>query len=337
MRALELAAQHEDFDRALANLHVVSKPVPRPGKGQVLVKIEAASCNPSDLLFLRGLYKVDRTMPNVPGFEAAGTVVASGGGLLGAALVGRRVACGGQADVDGTWAEYFLADAQLCIPLSRKLSFDEGASMIVNPMTALAFMDMVRRGKHKAVAINAAAGQLGRMLVHLLSKAGVPTLCIVRRDEEAQALRALGAASIILADSLDFGRQLRDECHRLGATIAFDAVGGHATGEFVTAMPAHSTVVVYGFLSEDPATRLDPAALIFEDKRIESFWLSTWLQNASLLQRFMASNRAARLIGSGNIATAIRRRVGLDQTVAALAEYHAEMGKGRVLITPQLP
>ena len=111
MRALELTEQRADVEEAIRGLRVVEKPVPRPGRGQVLVRIEAAPCNPSDLLFLQGLYGVSKTLPTVPGREGAGTVVASGGGLLGRWLTGKRVACGEQSDADGTWAEYFVAEA----------------------------------------------------------------------------------------------------------------------------------------------------------------------------------------------------------------------------------
>src|SRR3712207_2017301 len=87
MRALELRS-HEGGEGSLA---VVEKPVPAPGAGEVLVRIAAAPVNPSDLMFLRGLYGVKKRLPVVPGFEASGRVVAAGGGLLARYLAGRRV------------------------------------------------------------------------------------------------------------------------------------------------------------------------------------------------------------------------------------------------------
>lgn len=67
-------------------------PVQTPGKNQVLVRVEAATLNPSDILFMRGLYNVKLTYPYTPGWEGSGTVVKSGGGALADALFGKRVA-----------------------------------------------------------------------------------------------------------------------------------------------------------------------------------------------------------------------------------------------------
>src|SRR3954469_18592147 len=103
---------------ALAKLRLARVPVPVPGRGQVLVKMHAAPCNPADLLYLEDRYGIDRPLPATPGFEGSGVVVASGGGLLARWLTGKRVSCGGH-DCSGTWAEYCLVDAAACLPLAK--------------------------------------------------------------------------------------------------------------------------------------------------------------------------------------------------------------------------
>ncbi len=141
MRAIVLDEYRDDLADAIASLKVVERPVPRLKSGQVLVRIEAAPCNPSDLLLLQGKYGSLKTLPTVPGWEGAGTVIASGGGFLGSWLNGKRVACALRDDRDGTWAEYFVANARDCILLKRKLSFDQAASLIVNPLTASGLLE----------------------------------------------------------------------------------------------------------------------------------------------------------------------------------------------------
>src|SRR2546426_2021706 len=94
----------------LEHLHVARIPVPKPARGQVLVRIAAAPCNPADLYYVEGRYGIDRPLPATPGFEGAGEVVATGGGLLARWLAGKRVACGGH-ECTGTWAQYCVADA----------------------------------------------------------------------------------------------------------------------------------------------------------------------------------------------------------------------------------
>jgi len=94
MHALVLHEYCEDIAEAIDSLKVEQRSVPALKRGQVLVRIEAAPCNPSDLLLLQGKYGSLKTLPTVPGWEGAGTVVASGGGWLAGWLRGKRVACG---------------------------------------------------------------------------------------------------------------------------------------------------------------------------------------------------------------------------------------------------
>src|SRR6185295_8047894 len=93
MRAVVLTEYHEDLAEAIRGLKVMERQVPTPRRGQVLVKIAAAPCNPSDLLLLQGRYGMLKKPPTVPGWEGAGTVVATGGGFLARWLRGKRVAC----------------------------------------------------------------------------------------------------------------------------------------------------------------------------------------------------------------------------------------------------
>jgi NADPH:quinone reductase-like Zn-dependent oxidoreductase len=131
MRALELSAYE-----GLRALTLVEKPVPEPKPGQVLIKVAAAALNPSDLMFVRGLYGFTKSLPTVPGFEASGRVVA-GSGAYARLLIGRRVACGVQRVGDGTWAEYVVTDAMTCLPLLPCVSLEQGATLLVNPLYRL--------------------------------------------------------------------------------------------------------------------------------------------------------------------------------------------------------
>jgi len=104
-------------------------------------------------------------------------VVAAGPGLLPRLWLGKRVACA-VSSFGGTWAEY-LTHATLCVPLRNNLSLEQGAMLLVNPMTALAFFDIVKRGKHAAITSTAAASALGRMIVRLSQRHRVPVIAVV--------------------------------------------------------------------------------------------------------------------------------------------------------------
>src|SRR5215472_9053466 len=165
MRAIQVKA----YDGKPGSLTVAELPVPRPGPGEVLVKVFASPVNPSDLMFTTGNYGFKKPLPATPGFEGSGTVVEAGSGMMARFLNGRRVTCAA-ADPNvagGMWAEYVVTSAQLCVPLGKRVDMEQGATMLVNPLTAWALMEEARLGGHRAVVSTAAASALGRMLVGL--------------------------------------------------------------------------------------------------------------------------------------------------------------------------
>src|SRR5215831_16398429 len=111
------------YDGTPRSLAVEELSVPRLKSGQVLIKLAATSIGPADLMFLKGQYGITKPLPVVPGFEGSGTVIASGGGLMGHWLVGKRVACLAPEDGHGTWADYMVTSTDICIPLSKDISF----------------------------------------------------------------------------------------------------------------------------------------------------------------------------------------------------------------------
>src|SRR5215471_5301112 len=137
-RAVQLRA----YDGKPESIAVVEMPVPRPGRGEVLVRVFASPINPSDLMFIRGLYGFTKPLPAIPGFEGSGIVVQAGAGLMPRFLDGRRVACAA-ADPKvrgGMWAEYVVTPAQFCIPLRKDVDLEQGAALLINPMTAWGLM-----------------------------------------------------------------------------------------------------------------------------------------------------------------------------------------------------
>jgi NADPH:quinone reductase-like Zn-dependent oxidoreductase len=334
MRVLALENYHEDLDVAVQNLRVAQKPTPTPGPGQVLVQIETAPCNPSDLIFMQGLYGVVKALPAVPGWEGSGTVVASGGGIIANWLKGKRVACGGQAESDGTWAEYYLADVKNCVPLRNNISFEQGASLIVNPLTAWALIEEAQKGRHGGIVQTAAASQLGRMILRLADEAGIPLINIVRRKEQEEILKSLGAEIVLNAASKDFAAQLQNECHRLNTTICFDAVAGEMTGIVLNAMPKSSKVIVYGVLSHSPAGGIDGRELIFGQKRVYGFWLTSWIRNAGIFKIYKAFGQIQKRIAAGSLATQVRQYLKLEEVPGGLIKYQRQMTSGKILIVP---
>ncbi len=219
-----------------------------PGPEDVLVQIQAAPVNPSDLGLLLGPADLstlqDSGSPGRPvltasvppaalklvrarlgqslpvGNEGAGLVVAAG--AQAQHLLGRIVALRSGA----TYAQYARLPARSCVELPEGTAPADGAAIFVNPLTALAMVETMRREGHSALVHTAAASNLGQMLNRICLADGVPLVNIVRSPAQAQILRDLGARFVLDSTQPDFAATLEEALAETGATIAFDAIGG---------------------------------------------------------------------------------------------------------------
>ena len=236
---------------------------PAPADGEVVVRVEAAPLNPSDLGLLFGPADMARavasgtadqpvvTAPIAPaamkgmagrmdesmpvGNEGAGTVVAAGASPAAQALLGRRVALLGGA----MYSQFRCVAVAQCLLLPDGATAVDGASCFVNPLTALGMVETMKREGHTALVHTAAASNLGQMLNRICLKDGIALVNIVRKPEQAALLRGMGAAHVCSTDSLRFMEELTDALAATGATIAFDATGGgRLAGQILTGMEA---------------------------------------------------------------------------------------------------
>jgi NADPH:quinone reductase len=231
-------------------LYLDTVEVPEPGPGEVVVRVEAAPINPSDLgLLLAGADvtaavssgSVGRPVVTAPlsdaamsavagrvgipmptGNEGAGTVVAAGASAAATALLGKTVAAAGGA----MYAQYRCVDTSLCLELPEGTQAVHGASSFVNPMTALGMVETMRLENHVALVHTAAASNLGQMLNRLCIQDQIPLVNIVRRHEQEELLRSAGASYVCNSTSPAFLDELTAALKETAATLAFDATGG---------------------------------------------------------------------------------------------------------------
>jgi len=231
-------------------LSLVSTSIPKPGADEVIVRIEAAPINPSDLGLLLAnadwsqarlsgtaqqpivtamlsanavqamAARIDLSMP--VGNEGSGLVVEGGASQPAQALVGKTVAVLGGA----MYSQYRCVKVNQCLALPEGASAADGASCFVNPLTALGMIGTMRREGHKALVHTAAASNLGQMLNRLCLSEHIGLVNIVRKKEQEDVLRAAGAVHVCRTDSATFLKDLTDALVATGATIGFDAIGG---------------------------------------------------------------------------------------------------------------
>ncbi|MDM0021353.1 zinc-binding dehydrogenase [Variovorax saccharolyticus] len=274
-------------------LSLSEDPIPQPAAHEVIVRVEAAPMNPSDLGLLFGAADlrtakasgtaerpvVTASIPEAAmksmagrldqsmqvGNEGAGVVVAAGAAPEAQALLGKTVAVLGGA----MYTQYRSIAAAQCMALPEGTTAAEGASAFVNPLTALGMVETMRREGHKALVHTAAASNLGQMLNRICLKDGIDLVNIVRKKEQEEILRGLGAKYVCSTESPTFMQDLTDALVATGATLAFDAIGGgKLAGQILTCMEAalnktateysrygsstHKQVYIYGGLDRGP-------------------------------------------------------------------------------------
>jgi NADPH:quinone reductase-like Zn-dependent oxidoreductase len=253
-------------------LSLVSLPTPEPGPDEVVVRVEAAPINPSDLGLLVGAAdmatakssgtrdqpvltakvpeagmkamagRLDESMP--VGNEGAGVVIKTGSSDAAKALMGKTVSMIGGA----MYAQYRCVKAKDVMPLPPGTTAADGASWFVNPLTALGMTETMRREGHKALVHAAAASNLGQMLNKICLKDGIDLVNIVRSKEQADILRKIGARHVVDSSAPTFMDDLTNALVETGATIAFDPIGGgKLAGQILTCMEtaANKTAKVY--------------------------------------------------------------------------------------------
>ncbi|MBI5008935.1 MAG: alcohol dehydrogenase catalytic domain-containing protein [Bacteroidia bacterium] len=315
-------------DKTGGKLFVREVKTPVPGPGEVLVRMRAAPVNPSDLAIIR---KTEDPATFNPGIEGSGTVVAAGKGLLPRLWLGKRVACSSEYTYSGTWAEYMVTKAGKCFPLGAKVDDEQGAMSLVNPLTAIGFFEIARDERHKAIINNAAASALGRMVELLGKKHDIPVINIVRKDEQVLMLKGSGSEYVLNSSSPSFIDDLGRLSLELNATLLFDSTCSPQLGKMISALPAGSSVVIYGNLSGEENIMINPRSLIDNDIKISGFFLGARSKKNGMLKNILNMREVSRLMSS-DMKIQIQGRFPLDKAQQAVDQYLSNMSAGKVLL-----
>ncbi|MBX3456581.1 hypothetical protein [Ferrovibrio sp.] len=343
-----------------------------PGTNEVVVRVEAAPINPTDMGLLFGpadlaaarlegtarqpvlvapvppaamsfvALRIDQPLP--VGVEGAGVVVAAGPGQE--ALLGKTVAMMG----DGAYAQYRRIAVADILVLPDGTSPADGAAALVNPLTVLGMLETAQRNGHKAIVHTAAASSVGKMLIRACRQDGVPLVNIVRRDDQVAELRAMGAEHVCNSAAPEFRQDLARALADTNATACFDAVGGALTGRILGAMEAaasqHATqysrygtnvlkqAFVYGALDRAP---IEISRIVGLNWSVAGWLLFDFLQQADTATRARLRQRVCdelhTTFAASYAATISLAAAVQPQTVMAYMEKRSGV---KYLINPQL-
>lgn len=319
----------QDFTKPLAIQEI---PIPKPGPNQVLVRLFAAPINPLDLAKVSGSFS--KKLPINLGSEGSGLVIESGGGLMGWHLKGKKVSLSGLDASNGTWSGYIAVDSSNCIELDDKMSYEEGATCFVNPMTAVCMLDLCKQQNYKAIINTAAASSLGRMIMRTFKLNGIKVINIVRRKEQEEILQKDGADYVLNQTDEDFETKLKDLSQKLNALCLLDAVCGDLTSKILKNMPPKSTAYIYGSLENDRFL-VNPGDLMFKMKKIKGFFLSLWVKNKGLIGKAMMIYNLKSMLRT-SLKTDVQKTFALEQINEAIEFYQKNMSFGKVLINPNI-
>jgi len=302
-------------------------PVPVPGPGQALVRIEAAGLNFIDIYNRTGLYKVQ--LPYVPGQEGAGVVTAVGPDVAGVATGDRVVYTG----VPGAYAELAAVPVDRLVPLPAGVTFRQAAAVLLQGITAQYLATSTYRlAAGEACLVHAAAGGLGLLLCQIAKRLGARVIGTVSTEAKAELARAAGADEVILYTQQDFEAEVKRLTGDAGLQVVYDSVGKTTFDKSLNCLARRGMLVLCG-QSSGPVPPLDPQVL----NQKGSLYLTrpTLAHYTATREELLA--RAGEVLGwvaDGSLAVRIGREYPLAEAAEAQRALAGRETTGKVLLLP---
>jgi len=210
-------------------------------------------------------------------------------------------------------------------------------ALFVNPLSALSMVHRCQALKADAVVITAAASQLGRMLIKLLTSKGIKPVCVVRRQEQVDLLKnEYGAQHVFLSTSDDYKKQMAETCKELNAKVCLECIAGDVPAEMLEFMGFGSTCIVYGALSEKPMGNLNPLGFIGAGKTLESFMMPIYMAQKLTPAEIGEFYKQSELLCTSTFKTEVNKRFGFHQWKEAMQFYYENQTAGKVLFRADL-
>ena len=321
------AIKFHRFGEPAEVLEVEEAPRPEPNADEVLIRMRARPINPSDLLTVRGLYGLLPTLPATPGLEGMGAIEAAGANVTHVQTGTRVIPLG----VAGTWQEFLIAPAAQILPVPDVVSDETAAQFVVNPLTAWAMIEELKIEKGEWLLQTAAGSTLGRIILQLARERGFRTINIVRRREQAEELKRLGADETISTDEVSITERVREITEGRGVRAAIDAVGGKTGGDAARALGRGGVMLAYGLLSGEPLG-VDVGQMIFNETTVRGFWLSEWFRRTPPAEAQKTMAELLGLMATGRIVPPVEAEYDLTDVREAVIHAERPGRSGKVLL-----
>lgn len=302
-------------------------PTPQPGKGEVLIRIQAASLNFPDLLIVQNKYQFKPELPFVPGSEFAGVIEAVGEGVT-ELKVGQAVAC---LSGTGGFATHTLAPAKLCMPLPPGFPPADAAAFIMIYATSHhALLDRAQLKAGETVLVLGAAGGVGMSAIQIAKLSGARVIAAASTEEKCAFCKQLGADETINYKTENLRDRLKELTGGKGPDVIYDPVGGDFTEQAFRSIAWRGRLLVVGFAAGDiPALKIN-LALIKGASIVGVFWGDFARRepkaNAAMMQEL------AKWYAEGKIKPAIDSQLPMSELKAAYAHMSSRGVKGKLVL-----
>lgn len=299
--------------------------MPEPGPDEIRIKVSTCNINPSDVMFVQGMYGIRPQLPAVGGFEAAGVIDKCGDGV--SLPEGMRVIF----TAIGVWQEYVILPAKQAIPAPEGMSDEIACQAFVNPFTAYGMLDIAGLEEGQFLMLTAGGSAFSKFVTQMAAKRGIKVISTVRRDDLKEELIELGAFAVINTETQDIFREVRTLTGKKGVDYIFEAVGGKVGALAMECLKMGGTMMVYGLLSLKP-TPVNNGLVLFKDLTIKGFWLTTWITSLSKEEKIEVTKNVFGSLTTEQLKTATEKKYSLDQVVEAIKHSETPGRKGKIIL-----
>lgn len=310
----------------------INTEMPVPQAGELLIRVEAAGVNYSDVLRRKNIYFMPTPLPYVLGAEAVGEIVKIGDGAPSPPFqLGSRVLA--ILPFGGGYAEYVTANAQYCVSLPPQIDAKVATALFVQGSTAHLLLHQVAGNiSGKTLLIHAAAGGVGSLLIQLAKLAGANVIAASSSDEKLQFAQKMGADLSINYAKPDWTNRLIQENKGKKVDIILETVGGAIYTQSFACLRPGGTIIVYGSASGERGY-IHSEHFVDESQNLLSFNLAHFIQNrADVWQASLGAMIG--LIAEGKIKVQTASTYALKDVVQAHQDLENRQTTGKVVLIP---
>ncbi len=312
----------ERVGKPLEVLKLMDSPDPEPLSNEVLIRITARNINPSDIMFIQGLYGIQPQLPSSAGFEACGITETSGTKLP----KGSRVLF----SATGTWKELISLPESSLIPIPEGMPDEVACQAIVNPMTAYLMIEKSGLKKGDWLLITAGASAFGKFVIQMAKEKGINVACTVRHDSQKEFLQKIGTDIVVNTEKEKLQKVIPSKTEG-GVHVVFDAVGGILGAKALGCLRKDGLMMVFGSLSLENIP-LNSGLMIFKTLRIEGFWLTSLMQEMEQSERINAFKNVFHFLMDKTSQIDVAEKYPLEDFAEAIKAYEKEGRNGKILL-----